>query len=806
MIAHKVILSLSLRFLTLFFCLSIADHTYGAQPRITRSSLSNLLQQPTVTAIHQDRKGVLWIGTQQGLHRFDGANLTVFNSDRSNNNWIPDSEIKDIAEDNDGNLLVATSGGTLLKLNTRIKAFDLVERFNPIDMTGIVRLLVSKNGSIWLLSKDRLTLYDPRFQNFEDWVLNLNLVGSIGRLHDMLEDKSGNIWVGGSLGLVKVIPEYKSFVTLDLKTLQLQKNCRVTALEMNREGNLIIGTDSGQLLVWDTHTNKPLASSAIPGSAPHYISKFALFADKLIIATDRGLFASDNNLSFIEDWSKKGDGLSNSDVYSLFHDGKYIWIGTFDGLDVLSFSAFDLFNSRNSGVYNTVLAFTEDIKGRIWVSTYSGLYFYDEASDFHIRFNLRDASDLVTRGDQGIATIAINRNDLWIGFFQGGVEAVNIASGDSRTIKLSNGNTLAVTKILANDESEDTWIATYDHGLFRITAGKTHSYYENQSLHEKTITLLFRSRTDIFLAVSENRVYQHDPKSDEFNRMEFEFGLGEKQPIIYSFAQAFNDDILIGTKDHGLFIWSRRNQIENQFKLQPTNENSGLSSSTIYGLEVDTGGNLWCSTQNGIVKLDSKGQLIKRFTTADGLQGNDFTLGASFTSREGLIYFGGVNGYNRFDPTKIDIDRTASAMRLTSIVLPKQDDREMESVEELKSLQLTHKDYFVTFEFSVLDFVSPEKNQFRYILENFDPDWIENGARNTATYTNLPPGDYVFRVQGANSAGIWNRDGIKLEVRVLPSPWHTWWAYSTYCLVFLFFWWGFHRIYHSYTAEKSRSA
>ncbi len=97
-------------------------------------------------------------------------------------------------------------------------------------------------------------------------------------------------------------------------------------------------------------------------------------------------------------------------------------------------------------------------------------------------------------------------------------------------------------------------------------------------------------------------------------------------------------------------------------------------------------------------------------------------------------------------------------MRLTSIVLPKPDDRNTGAVDKLKSLQLTHKDHFVTFEFSVLDFVSPEKNQFRYMLENFDPDWIENGTRNSATYTNLPSGDYVFRVQGANSAGIWNTE------------------------------------------------
>ncbi len=175
MITHETKMSLSLKLLTIAFCLSIVDHAYGTQPRITQSSLSSMLQQPTVTAIHRDVTGVLWIGTQQGLHRFDGANLTVFNSDRGNKNWIPDSEIKDIAEDNDGNLLVATSDGTLLKLNPRKKSFDLIKQFGPIATSGLIRLLVSKHGGIWLLSKDGLILYDPRFQNTEDWVMHLNL-------------------------------------------------------------------------------------------------------------------------------------------------------------------------------------------------------------------------------------------------------------------------------------------------------------------------------------------------------------------------------------------------------------------------------------------------------------------------------------------------------------------------------------------------------------------------------------------------------------------------------------------------------
>jgi two-component sensor histidine kinase len=184
------------------------------------------------------------------------------------------------------------------------------------------------------------------------------------------------------------------------------------------------------------------------------------------------------------------------------------------------------------------------------------------------------------------------------------------------------------------------------------------------------------------------------------------------------------------------------------------------------------------------------------------LQGNDFSLGASFTDRDGRIYFGGVNGYNRFNPREVVISTSVSPMRLTDISLPGKGGESLGSVSDLTSLVLTHSDHFVTFQFSVLDFTHPERNQFRYILENFDADWINSGSRNTATYTNLPAGEYILRIQGANSAGIWNREGITLNIRVLPALWARWWAYGIYTILTVFLIWGLHRIYQSYATKR----
>ena len=189
-------------------------------------------------------------------------------------------------------------------------------------------------------------------------------------------------------------------------------------------------------------------------------------------------------------------------------------------------------------------------------------------------------------------------------------------------------------------------------------------------------------------------------------------------------------------------------------------------------------------------------------STKYGIQNHKFDFAVSHKDSAGLLYFGGSTGYTKFNPALFSVNLAPPPLKFTQIVFA-----ESESLKEVNSisfnhLQLTHENYFVTFEFSVLDFIDPENNQFRYKLDNFDPEWIENGKRNTATYTNLPAGDYNFRVQGANSAGVWNRDGISMQVTVLPAPWFTWWAYSCYLIAFGIMVWLSKGRYDSYAIGR----
>ena len=785
------------------FLLCFSCTAFSSYPKITKSRLSEFLQQPTVSAIHRDREGILWVGTEQGLHRYDGANLTVFNADKRNEYRIPDSEIKDIAEDLDGNLFVATSDGNVLRWSSHSSSFVPITATESNTETKAVRLLLSENGSIWLLNRDQLRLYDAVSDDVSKWIADLEVPNIIGTPRDIVEDTSGDIWVAGEFGIVHLIIRKQSLKVITLSMLSLPENSSITALELLPRKRMLIGTDNGQLSIWDIPSETLITNTALGTSNQAYISQFVLNESGLIIGTDRGLYLSDRNLSHFEDLGDKGDELSNPNIYSLFQDGKYTWVGTIDGLDILTFVPFELFNEKNSDVKNDILSFEEDHEGRFWVGTYSGLYLYNKETKRHSRFG---NSALPANDDQRVATIASIKDRLWLGLIQGGLKIIGKPPDQVELQMLaSNDNAGAIRKILLDKENGEVLLATYDKGLFRITTNNTISYFQNGSLPERYISAIFQSTAGVLLAASGSRLYQYDIRTDEFERIQLDFDLGEKRPTIYSFSQFSNNDILIGTKDHGLFLWTRQYQKDGRLNVISLGDTSHLKNSTVYGIELDSEGSIWCSTESGIVKLDHKGNLLKRFTTADGLQGNDYTLGASFTSKSGLIYFGGMNGYNRFDPTQVEIDNSPSPMRLANISLPGQKSRHFGEFSKLSSLQLTHKDYSVTFQFSVLDFIDAEKNQYRFKLEGFDSGWIENGTRNTATYTNLPPENYVLRVQGANSAGIWNREGITLNVEMLPAPWNTWWAYITYCVGLIILAWASLRIYRSYVIER-RSA
>lgn len=784
--------------LTLTFAYNVAS---APQVRVAISPLSNKIQQPTITAVLRDREGLLWIGTQHGIYRFDGANRTKFGSDQTGKNWIPASYIKRIVETKDGRIFVATFGGGLLKWNSAVNTFEKPHRAKTSDELYISELALAADGVIWIGGRDGLSFYNSSSTDENP----TPFVGFAGikdqeELSAITADDDGNIYVAFGLKLYRISKDRKDFELLYWKKTN-EKNLpdRITALAFDKSNTIYIGTDAGQLTSVDLSKDHVQPEIKLRSKSAISIIDMIFHNDLLWIATNNGLYYTNRSLSEIESLYESNSGLSNSHVTSLVADNGLMWVGTYQGLNSLSLVPFELFSQQNSGIFNDVLAFSEDESQKVWIGTFDGLYVYDERLGSHASFNeISGSGELI---DHRVMAISSRKNELWLGFRRNGLQIVNTDSLEIFTPPDPILQQLEVTKILHSFGTE-TWIASFNRGLYKLKDNRVVSYLSNGKLPETSITILYKTASGEIIASSEHNIYQYDETKDQFNRLKLNFGGLAKVPLILSISQSPDGDIWIGTKDQGLFIWRKSNQISGQLDLENITKHSDFILSTLYAIQFDDDDYGWGSTQSGIVKFDSKGTILARFVVSDGLQGLDFNFGASLTDSAGNIYFGGSNGYNRFDPKSINTIRVPPKILLNKIAISRGGKIELFERRDITQIQLTHKDYFIQFDFSVLDFLDPEKNQYRYMLEGFDHDWIENGTRNSATYTSLPPGDYRLRVQGANSAGVWNREGLSLGIEVLPPPWLSWWAYTIYALVLTFLGWLGMRAYNSYVVGR----
>jgi len=744
---------------------------------------SHQLSQPTVTAIYKDGDGFLWIGTQSGLNRYDGNKVTTFSSNVATGHWVPASDISQITESSNGDIWIATYGGGLARYIKAEKTFKKISGDPHGKYSFLKSILASNSGNIWFGTRDSgVGMYDPKSQRYASWLTTNILNQDMGQPADILEGDFGHIWAPGSHGLYLIDTKNQSISVYPLPP-QSDPGASLdtpTAIEIDPMGMLWIGTSGGFVYKFDTKKliyEEEAQITHVGG----WITDLAYNAGNMWIATDNGLVVVDHSTKSIKTFTRNNSSLSSDLTFCLLPSADAILVGTVAGLNVFSYSIFEKYQNNNSQIFNDVSSFSESLDHDIWIGTFDGVFRLDERLKTHK--SLAEVFGDSALIDHRVTAIDINHNDLWLGFFQGGVQIVDLRNGVSRAANLPNNSDIAVTEIM-HDNYGNTWIGTFNKGLYKINNGNITSYYENQisdfNLSESTIMFLTEFGEDYVIVGSETSLYQIQSSTGVVNKIDIVFRKDRSLPVILSMAQNINGDLWIGIKDVGVFIWSVIDTSVKKIHPEFAKGNASIPSSTIYAIEFDDEGNAWLSTTGGISKLSSEGEFIKNYTTADGLQGNDFNFSSSFRDSQGRLYFGGSNGYNRFDPDKSAVSTEPPPVVLTGINIAGRDPKLPVAIHKLEALELSYKDYFVSFEFSVLDFTDPKNNQFRYKLKNFDPQWIENGTRNSATYTNLPAGVYYFQVQGANSAGVWNREGTSLRLVVHPAPWWTWQAYLIY--------------------------
>jgi signal transduction histidine kinase/ligand-binding sensor domain-containing protein/DNA-binding response OmpR family regulator len=820
----KVILSVGiiLRCIPVILTSAIFSFAQTDNIRVDYYTVDQGLSQNQVFCIYQDSKGLLWIGTQDGLNIYDGYNFKIVRHQPGNLNSLPDYAVNAICETDTGIFWIGTREG-MSRLDYHIGKFTHYTH-NPDSSNSIVNnniwfIKEDSEKNLWIATRNGLSKFNPLNNSFENFQFSPSDTNSISHnfVFYIVEDNNKNIWIGGRGGLdrydlkrkrffnYKLYPENPDVVSLNgILTLYIQNEI------------LWIGSYSGLYSVnlKEIENDKiNLRKHILDKSKQHSIRSIYGDKDETLwmgtLGTGLFRFKPETGETILYKSSNKTGSISEDYIGSLLEDNHHVlWIGTSgSGLNKYNraserFKTITLPESEESKK-SGVSSLLEDTAGNLWIGTKSGDIIKvtgQFTNNAKYRFYKTEKYLRTYFSQIELKSILEDRNgNIWAGSFGNGIYIIDPKSDKVKRIRgdINNNNTIANDFIHCIYESSDgnIWIGTGAGGLNKFNpVDKSFVHYRHDPNNSKSVS------TDEVTAVCEDKqgfiwagtsiggLSRLDPGNGDFER--FTHNISDINTIssnrIICLYLDKKSDLWIGTFGGGLNKWNP----ESKSFIHYTTAN-GLPSNIICSILEDSFGNLWISTDKGISKFNSELNTFKNYDYTDGLQGNEFLHGSGFKSKtNNHFYFGGVNGLNIFNPNDFNAPGKLSDIIFTDFkifnksVLPGEESALSTNILYAKEITLSYDQNFITFEFSSMDFNNPSKNQYAYMLEGFNKNWINAGNQRIATYTNLDPGEYIFRVKATNSDGIWNEDGISIRVILHPPWWQTWWAYILYAFAF----------------------
>jgi len=797
-----------------WFCLAglLFSASLGAEQHdvhFEHLSVSQGLSQDSVSSICQDSDGFIWVGTLNGLNRLDGYTSKIYKSGLPSSQELCSNTIQVLFRDSGGILWVGTDGGGLMQYDRERDRFTCYRsdpgRPDSLGHDNVRAICEDKAGGLWIGTQggglNRFDRDKKTFSRFKNDPSNPRSLIS-NRITSLCSDRFGEIWVGTVSGLDRFDPQtaaFSHYQTVESDPSSLSANS-VRALFEDRQGDLWIGTTTC-LDRFDRQQGKFVHYRHRPADPASLTGGFVLAfgQDKrgdLWVGTNNGLNCLDRQSGrFIRYQNQPGDtgSLSSDNVSSIFIDRQgIVWVGTRGGgVNILALQQprFQRYNVRsekeNSLTNNMIFSLLQDSQGFLWLGTWGGgLNRYDRGKNeyTHFRFNPNDPYSL--SNDLVRALLEDRQGKLWIGTENGGLNEFDPSSGRftryKKTTPASPGLVNDNVRTLIEDRSGMIWVGTWGGGLSCLNPGqKTFIHYLNEigkpgTLSDNFVSALYEDRAGMmWVGTNLGGLNRFDRKRGEFRA--FRHDPQDPRSISHNWVNAIYEDregmMWIATRGGGLNRFDRE---KGQFFIYT--EKEGMPDDVVYGILEDEGGNLWLSTNKGVAKLDWKNGVIRCYDTEDGLQGDEFNTGAYFKNRAtGEMFFGGANGFNSFYPASIRDNDYVPPVRITSFKIFDREKVFDRSVTRLDTIRLSFKENIFTFTFAALNYQSPNKNRYAYKLEGFDRDWIYNGARHSASYTNVPGGTYLFRVKGSNNDGVWNEKGAAVKIIILPPVWQTWW-------------------------------
>ena len=799
----------------------------GLVPRniqFSNLSVSDGLSQAAVNSIAQDQHGFMWFGTQEGLNRYDGYEFTTYHHDPADPGSLSHDWIWIVFADNSGQLWIGTDGGGLSRYEPDSNSFTHF-RHNPEDPASLssdrVRAIhEDQEGMLWIgTDGGGLNRFNPDSRSFVHYRRDTQVQDSLpnDKVVAIIEDSEGEMWIGtDGGGLSRFDRKRKKFIHFQhdpARSDSLSDN-RIRDLYQDSKGRFWVGTYSGGVNLFNPVDGSFKRFQQDPRD-PYSLSHDEV-RDVFEDADGTVWFATDAGL---DEWRPGIQGFFHyahdpADVSSIASDrvitlfqghGGVLWVGTYSGISRWNFisDAFTYYQSQPDGKpglsSNLVSAISESADGLIWIGTYGGgLNRLNPISGDVVNFR-HDPADKNTLSDDRVMTVFVDKTgSIWAGTRSTGLNRLNPLTGKFTHYRhdAEDANSLSADGVTSIHGEEDgtLWVGTYGGGLnrFDLVSEKftafRHDPNDSSTLSSDRVLSIYRDRSEtLWLGTEDGGLNEFDAVTQTFKhyRHDPDRASSLSSDTAWEILEDRDGLLWIATRDGGLNRWLPADRKAGRAVFSHYGKREGLLSNTLHSILEAENGILWLSSNRGLSNFNPVNGNIRHFDKMNGLQGDEFNFGAKLRSTNGSLLFGGTDGLVLFNPGQVRSNPHHPQVAVTAFTHMTPMARSHSTDSQPAAVTVGYRDYSINFEFTALDYTSPDKNQYRYMLDGFDQDWRDSGRFRRATYTNLPAGDYTFKVKASNNDGVWSERSAAIALRVTPPPWKSNWAYTGYFVLLL---------------------
>ncbi len=762
---------------------------------------SDGLPQGTVMTTLQDSQGFVWLGTEDGLVRYDGHELYRYSYSRNSAAGLPGNFINQLVEDAHHDLWIAIKDAGLARWNRAADTFTVYRHAGgaagTLSSDGVRALVIDRGGSVWVGTSDAgIDVLDPvsgRIDSLRHDAGNPDSLIDDG-VFTLTRDRSDRVWVGTAQGLDRWDPAHRSFV-------HLLAGEQVSRIYEDDSGLLWVGTfDHGlHVLDQDGHLIRSFRHDAQLSASLVSDDVRAILKDQaghLWIGTADGLDLLDGSSARFDHYRQDAsdtESLRDSFIMSLYQDDAgLVWIGTRSGgVSRWNPHSWELGSHRPEWLGGKpVTAFADAPNDRVWIASLGGgLYQFDgstgQAQSIDRMLTHHDAL-----ADQRVMSLREDRRGaLWIGTMASGLQKFANGRLESIPVKAGDPHATSAAGIMTIYESRDgrIWIGTHGGGA-NVLDPVTGLVRQLPPLSGANVSAIVEDmHGNLWIGTDGGgldlvrpdgrmvRAFHHDPADLATLPTN----------TVYALAVDQKGRVWVATDGGGLaeVIGNASTPEDIHFRIITREE--GLSSDTIYGIVVDSADRLWISGNSGLMRFDPDTGSVKTYHRQHGLQGEEFDFGAFHRLSDGRVCFGGPGGFNIFDPSHISENRRPPRLALVQVTVMGVPLSGGTPSWLLNRVPLDYRANIVSLDFGALDFTSPKRNRIAYRMAGLTDSWIDLGSQHRITLTNLDAGDHVLEVLAANADSVWSETPLRLTIHRDPAPWRSPWAYTAYLLAAL---------------------